>query len=222
MTEAEWLAKKDPITLLDFLSEKASLRKLRLLTCASCRRLWPALSEEARRSVEAAERYADGLGSRRELRDASGPYYSGVRADNCANLAARPSQGFRRQARGALVQAVVAASADEDGWVRRTVPAIERAEKAVQSSLVRDVFGNPFRPVLPDPGWLTPTVVSLAHSGYDDRIMPCGELDSARLAVLADAFEEAGCTDAAILSHLRSPGPHVRGCWVFDLLLDKR
>jgi hypothetical protein len=40
-------------------------------------------------------------------------------------------------------------------------------------------------------------------------------------AILADALEEAGCTDAAILSHLRGPGPHVRGCWVVDLLLGK-
>jgi hypothetical protein len=42
-----------------------------------------------------------------------------------------------------------------------------------------------------------------------------------RLPVLADALEEAGCTDADILSHLRGPGPHVRGCWVVDLLLGK-
>jgi hypothetical protein len=42
-----------------------------------------------------------------------------------------------------------------------------------------------------------------------------------RLAVLADALEEAGCADADILSHLRGPGPHVRGCWVVDLLLGK-
>ena len=42
-----------------------------------------------------------------------------------------------------------------------------------------------------------------------------------RLAVLFDALEEAGCDDAEILNHLRSPGPHVRGCWAVDLLLGK-
>ena len=48
--------------------------------------------------------------------------------------------------------------------------------------------------------------------------MPLGELDSDRFAVLSDALEEAGCDDTAILNHLRSPGPHVRGCWAVDLL----
>ena len=56
---------------------------------------------------------------------------------------------------------------------------------------------------------------------YDERLMPSGELDLGRLAVLSDALEEAGCTSAEILTHLRSPGPHVRGCWALDLILGK-
>jgi len=219
MTGEGWLACNDPIALLDFLADKESLRKWRLLACACCRRLWPALAKEARLSVEAAERYADGQGSRRELRGARGPYYSGVRADNCASLAARPGQGFRRQVRGVLVQAVLAANADADGWVRRTFPETVAAEKAAQAALVRDVFGNPFYPVKPDPAWLTPTVVPLARTAYDDRILPGGTLDHDRLAVLADALEDAGCDNAEVLSHLRGPGPHVRGCWGIDLIL---
>jgi hypothetical protein len=39
--------------------------------------------------------------------------------------------------------------------------------------------------------------------------------------VLADALEDAGCSDAGLLGHLRSPGPHVRGCWALDLVLGK-
>jgi hypothetical protein len=39
--------------------------------------------------------------------------------------------------------------------------------------------------------------------------------------VLADALEDAGCTNSDILYHLRCPGPHVRGCWALDLLLGK-
>jgi hypothetical protein len=42
-----------------------------------------------------------------------------------------------------------------------------------------------------------------------------------RMPVLADALEDAGCTDAELLAHLRSPGPHVRGCWAIDLLLGR-
>jgi hypothetical protein len=61
----------------------------------------------------------------------------------------------------------------------------------------------------------------LAQAAYVERLLPSGRLDNARLAVLSDALEEAGCTDDSILSHLRSPGPHVRGCWALDLILDR-
>jgi hypothetical protein len=91
--------------------------------------------------------------------------------------------------------------------------------------LLREVFGNPFRPPPTiDPAWLTwndGTVVRLAQSAYEERHLPAGTLDNGRLAVLADALEEAGCTDADILGHLRGPGPHVRGCWPVDLCLGK-
>ena len=98
-------------------------------------------------------------------------------------------------------------------------------EQAVQCGLVRDILGNPFRPA-PTAGraqltWNEQVVIRLAQSAYDDRILPGGILDPARLAILADALEEAGCTNADILSHLRGPGPHVRGCWAVDLLLGK-
>jgi hypothetical protein len=64
-------------------------------------------------------------------------------------------------------------------------------------------------------------VVALARAAYDQRELPAGTLDPARLAVQADALEEAGCTDADILNHCRRPGVHVRGCWAVDLLLGK-
>jgi hypothetical protein len=51
--------------------------------------------------------------------------------------------------------------------------------------------------------------------------LPDGRLDAARLAILADALEDAGCTRAEVVEHLRGPGPHVRGCWVVDLILGK-
>jgi hypothetical protein len=41
------------------------------------------------------------------------------------------------------------------------------------------------------------------------------------LPILADAVEEAGCTDADILGHLRGPGAHYRGCWALDSLRGK-
>jgi hypothetical protein len=64
-------------------------------------------------------------------------------------------------------------------------------------------------------------VSGLALAAYEDRSLPAGTLDPARLAILTDALEEAGCTNADILDHCRAPGPHVRGCWVVDLILGK-
>ena len=59
------------------------------------------------------------------------------------------------------------------------------------------------------------TISNLAQSIYTDRAFE-------RMPILADALEEAGCNDAAILGHCRGPGPHVRGCWVVDFLLGKQ
>jgi len=85
--------------------------------------------------------------------------------------------------------------------------------------LLRDVVGNPFHPVTLDPAWRTPVIRALATAAYEDRSLPSGVLDPDRLAVLSDALEDAGCDNAEILSHLRGPWPHVRGCWALDLLL---
>jgi hypothetical protein len=90
-----------------------------------------------------------------------------------------------------------------------------------QVPLVHDLFGDPSHPVTLDPAWRTPDVLSLARAAYDNRSLPAGILGPARLAVLADALEHAGCDSAEILGHLRGPGPHVRGCWALDLLLAK-
>jgi hypothetical protein len=91
---------------------------------------------------------------------------------------------------------------------------LDESERGRVSGLLRDVFGNPFRRVTVDPPWLTwndGTVVKLAQGIYDERSFD-------RLPVMADALEEAGCHNADILGHCRQPGPHVRGCWIVDLL----
>jgi hypothetical protein len=82
------------------------------------------------------------------------------------------------------------------------------------SAYIREIFGDPFRPVVVAPDWLTADVVAHATGIYLDRAFD-------RLPILADASEEAGCADAGVLAHCRSSGLHVRGCWVVDLLLSK-
>ena len=90
-------------------------------------------------------------------------------------------------------------------------------EWKMHSDLLRDIFGNPFRPVAVDPAWLVwhdGIIGKLAQRIYDERAF-------ADLPILADALEEAGCTNAELLAHCRHPGPHARGCWAVDLLLGK-
>ncbi|OGZ69256.1 MAG: hypothetical protein A3D44_01030 [Candidatus Staskawiczbacteria bacterium RIFCSPHIGHO2_02_FULL_42_22] len=94
---------------------------------------------------------------------------------------------------------------------------IRKAERLWHTNLVREIFGNPFRPIAIDSAWLgwnDAAVVRLANSIYNTPSL-------SGIPILADALEESGCTDTGILEHLRGPGPHFRGCWVLDLLLGK-
>jgi hypothetical protein len=101
----------------------------------------------------------------------------------------------------------------------RSTDDLEATEQRAQAALIRCIFGNPFRaaPAV-DPSWLAwngRTVIKLAAGIYEGRRF--GDLP-----ILADALEEAGCADGAILAHCRSGGEHVRGCWVVDLLTGRR
>src|SRR5207248_5032085 len=83
------------------------------------------------------------------------------------------------------------------------------------ATIMRDIVGNPFRPVRADPRWLTSDVLALAASIYAERAFD-------RLPILADALQDAGCENADVLGHCRDPQlTHVRGCWVVDLVLGK-
>jgi len=84
-------------------------------------------------------------------------------------------------------------------------------EQAIMAALLLDVVGNPFRPVTADPAWLTSDDVALAEGIYQERAFD-------RMPILADALQDAGCDNEDVLNHCRSEGPHVRGCWVIDLL----
>ncbi|MBP3956357.1 hypothetical protein J8F10_13815 [Gemmata sp. G18] len=79
---------------------------------------------------------------------------------------------------------------------------------------MRDVFGNPFRSVTFSPSWRISTAVALAAQMYESR-------DFSAMPILADALQDAGCDSADVLDHCRNDGPHVRGCWVIDLVLGK-
>jgi hypothetical protein len=242
MTEAEWLACTDPQKMLNFL--RASERKLRLFAVACCRRIWCLLDDDrSRRAVEVTERYVDGLAALSELRtadeaatdaynDATGAFYR-MRTDSSPPASTRPYAAAMHVTDPRVWRLHGPADcAASSGFKNRRGPsdqadvdAATALERVAQAKLLRDVIGPlPFRPVPLDPAWLAwhdATIPKLAEAAYDDRDLPSGHLDAHRLAVLADALEDAGCSDPEILGHCRGSGPHVRGCWVIDLLLGK-
>jgi hypothetical protein len=87
-------------------------------------------------------------------------------------------------------------------------------ENGPQRLLLHDIFGNPFRPVTFDPGWQTSNVIDLARTIYEEKAFD-------HMPILADALMDAGCSNEEIIQHCRNDGPHVRGCWVIDLILGK-
>lgn len=213
MNGTEWLACADPLRLLAYLkrnkTHKASARKLRLFVVASCRRVWDLLTDpRSRTAVGMIEKCADGLVSLDELRAACKAAYEVVaRSDTPADWAA---SGV---AYGATAEPDLAALAATRCAVARDRTGIG-TEHAAQARLLREVLGNPFRPVGFDPAWRTPPAVAIARTAYEERRFEA-------LPILADALEEAGCRDVAILEHCRSGGEHVRGCWVVDYVLEK-
>ncbi len=238
MTQDEWEKCSDPQAMLRWLHEQGKLsdRKARLFAVACGRRIWPLLDDErSRRAVEVAERFADGLAGQKERAAAergaaaAAGEFPGEHAANAAWwTTAKPGQPefmADQTARFAVQAAFLRNSAGYGEEYFEAEEAATRQEHLWQSAVLREIFGNPFRrlPAIDAAvlGWNDGTVKTLAQTAYEERSVPSGTLDNVRLAVLADALEEAGCTDAELLGHLRGPGPHVRGCWAVDLLLQR-
>ena len=200
MTEDEWLTCVEPVPMLEFLRGKVSDRKLRLFAVGCWRVVLPFYGRWSREAVEIAELFADGRGTREDLLRV----WQQTRKSPRTVALYDAFQAARRMTRGADQ---CAAQAYRSG-------AIPPVNFPIDTTFLRDIFGNPFRPVVADPAWLTPTVVSIAEAIYRDRAFD-------RLPILADALEEAGCTNADLLLHCRQPGEHVRGCWAVDLVLGK-
>jgi hypothetical protein len=185
MTEAEWLKEKTPETMLEFIRERVSDRKLWLLTVACLERVNWSLDRGVRMAMETTERYVEGRATEAEMLE----YNTQVNARAAAEHALYYSQ-------------------ERIGNKRR------KAESLAQADLLREVFGNPFRPVSVDPAWRTTDVRLLASGIYEEKAFE-------RMPILADALQDAGCDSDELLNHLRGTGPHVRGCWALDLVVGK-
>src|SRR5438067_1023475 len=204
MDEEEWLTSNDVAKLLKRSGSKPDGRKLRLLICAWCRRRWDVLDGSYQYAVEVAERYADGLATEADIN------YARIAASS-----ARKMYGiYFAYARKIKYTEAASAAAHLAYYPYETgdeqTARVRAAEKQVQLTLLREIFGNPFRPVAFDPAWRTSTAVALARGIYDERAFD-------RMPILADALQDAGCDCDEMLNHLRGEGPHVRGCWALDL-----
>src|SRR5262245_21894182 len=149
-------------------------------------------------------------------RDPANPLIDGLAGDGMKLLLECPRcgqyygiYGFEPHYRPALTEAGAAEYFPEAFRFGRPKPEIEPsfAPDCRISQTSSDLAAFP-------PAWRTDTAVSLARQMYelgDFSLMP----------ILADALQDAGCDNDELLNHCRGPGPHVRGCWVVDLVRGK-
>ena len=231
MTEAEWQACDNVEVMLSSVGCKGTERKVRLFSVACCRGVWDLLPDEwCKNAVALAEQFADGQATDQERQNA-----------HALGMELLGPGDPRNEPRGAALGTLGQPAAQHDGATPLFAEAFGTASAAVlayansrtasdiatwhvfreqaeslQLAFLRDIFGPlPFRSVTIDRAWTTVTVTSLAQTIYDERAFD-------RLPILADALEDAGCTNRDILDHCRQPGEHARGCWVVDLVLGKK
>jgi hypothetical protein len=235
MTEREWREAVWPRAMLDHLTTFCGVtrsprgrRKLRLFGVAYCRRVEHLLeNEKFRQLIGLVEEWADDATKKKAdevLQFAvgcRGGVGCGVGDDLRPYVYANLLQQFTRPQLAAMAVSWLAARNAEAGSLGHGNAALAlegeniAAEAAHQCVLLRDIFGNPFRPVTFDAAWRTSTAVALASQMYDSR-------DFGAMPILADALQDAGCSNDDILTHCRdSHATHVRGCWVVDLVLGK-
>ncbi|MDB5312188.1 MAG: hypothetical protein JWO38_6390 [Gemmataceae bacterium] len=233
MTTAQaWETEPDPLALLEHLfpvrgldSTPAQTRQSRYYLVACARRAWGRLPWVCRAVVQVAER----ITTRQEVDPAVRAAVAAA-AEELTHCQGEPEavaeieQGLRT---ARLVRPVgddsPPADADPRVWTglaylvyapfAKTAPHYRWVPAEIHSAaLVRDVFGNPFRRCGIDPDWRTRTALGMARGMYADQ-------DFSPMPVLADALEDAGCTDPVVLAHCRGEQVHVRGCWVLEGIL---
>lgn len=239
MSEAEWRDNPHIFELIGFFESQVGNRRRRLFACACCRRVWNMLHQRvsAQVIVELAEAFADGQASEAELRAAHEHYdFSDLQAQLVGRVTTQTQLSLLTLHSLAAVQDLTSPNVSVLQLVLNTskrfsddyIPSpqhnegtggggsvdYDTTELFIKENLLRDILGNPFRPVTFEPVWRTQNTVGIATKMYDER-----NFDA--MPILADALEDSGCDNEEILRHCREPGIHVRGCWVVDLVLGK-
>jgi hypothetical protein len=239
MTDDEWRACGDDVLLLRAVRHEDRPRACRLLGAAAGAWLWTRLTDpRSLRAVEAAYLHADGGLSDSDLQAAHvaalaahqdihalGNRTTGGTPEWCAANLASPTPagaaglilllapGFLMTVEEEL-RAVPAPALVMGRWPPRAVADLPGSRRASADNveLIRCIFAPPSRSIAFNPSHRTEAAVALARGMYESR-------DLSAAPVLADALEDAGCADAAVLGHLRGGGVHVRGCWCVDAVL---
>jgi hypothetical protein len=202
VTEHEWLH-GPPRRVVVKVRRLKDERKRLLFLCAFFARYRAQLQRPTLpAAIDLVERFADG--------EAGDAHFS--RAKGLARACDWSQERLPDNLSLDLLQVAHAVASDAAASVEVRMPMLKNG--VLQADLLRDIFGNPFRPVAADPGWRTSTVVALAGQMYESR-------DFSPMPILGDALQDAGCENPDVLDHCRGDGPHVRGCWVVDLILGK-
>lgn len=219
MTEEEWMITCDTLAMAN-LVRRRPVRKLRLAAVALCDSVSRHVSECG--SVELlrqTELFADGLIKMEELRSFRRPV--GTFTNGLLNIVKQSDRSGILNPEVRLYSAASAcleASTASRDMIRYAINSISQSgldpDNCRQADLLRDIFGNPFRPISFAQVWRTEAAVGIAAKMYDSR-------EFGNMPILADALQDAGCELPEVLDHCRGPGPHVRGCWVVDLVLGK-
>lgn len=243
MTAADWHASTDPEAMLQAVLSHASRRKLRFFAAAWFRQpeIWRAIEPCARHAIETAERHADGLAEEAELQQAinairthfreqgqepvpvgDDPYLADQITVVPSSALTGIAMGWPQQRLGFVLRIGYEIGLSTIPRDNRVMTALVERLQYAAANLLRDVFGGRYADVPDSLDFVSPAVVELAQAVYGSVQSPNAHLSFSRLAVLADALEEAGCTISGLLAHLRSQDdPHVRGCWALDFILAK-
>jgi hypothetical protein len=165
-----------------------------------------------REAVEVALRYADGQATADEL--AAARSVAIAAADN-ARIHSAAAWAACETANPSALLAARAAADEAREQVRRFSPRAGEEEARAQADLVRDIVGNPFQPIWAESARRLlrhPVVREIAEEMYADALQE-------DMAALAEKLEALRCPYPAVLEHCRAATPHVRGCWVVDLIL---
>jgi hypothetical protein len=248
MTEAEWSACTEPTSMLDFLEDKASERKLRLLACAIVRHVpitregktvWDLLPEydwfasprmNCHTVIETAERKADGLASVEEWEE-SLEHLSYVSLGTDPDFFAddpelRSLLWFGYSVALAFGHTISYSTPRDRIFLSRYMIGYLDYIKKYSMSLLHPKFERRVCQLIRETIGNPFGAVSFAPAWFTPDVVAIAralydERAFDRMPILAEALEVAGCDNADILFHCRLHTGHVRGCWVLDALLAK-